>query len=185
MAAISAYDALKAPTSYITTYSQKFDALLGNGIPIGSVTEVVAMAGLGKTQIMMQLCANVSIPSQFNGIQGSAVYIDTEGSFVASRMAQIANTTTNFLNSNQNANINVEDSLSNIQIYRCFSIADLLAALAQLEQLIINNNVKLVCIDSIAYLFRSCVDMKERSRLLQGISTKLKRLASKFNLAVL
>ena len=184
MAAISAYDALKAPIAYITTYSKNLDSLLGSGIPIGSVTEFVAMAGLGKTQIMMQLCANTSIPKELNGVQGTAVYIDTEGSFVASRMAQIADSTARFLKETCNSTLSTQQILATIQIYRCFNIADLLASITNLEQTLTGTEVKLLCIDSIAYLFRSCIDMKERSRILQSISAKLKRMASKFNMAV-
>ena len=39
----------------------------------------------------LQLCTNVTVPSQFGGIEGEALFIDTEGSFVIQRLAQIGN----------------------------------------------------------------------------------------------
>lgn len=38
----------------------------------------------------MQLCVDATIPECFGGVEGQAVYIDTEGSFVPKRAAQIA-----------------------------------------------------------------------------------------------
>ena len=41
----------------------------------------------------MQLCVNVQIPEQIGGLEGQAVYIDTEGSFISKRVIEIANAT--------------------------------------------------------------------------------------------
>ena len=38
----------------------------------------------------LQLCVDVQIPEVFDGLQGQAVYIDTEGSFLVDRLADIA-----------------------------------------------------------------------------------------------
>lgn len=38
----------------------------------------------------MQLCINVQIPKSIGGVGGEALYIDSEGSFVVDRLAQIA-----------------------------------------------------------------------------------------------
>ena len=38
----------------------------------------------------MQLCVDVQIPQCFGGCGGEAVYIDTEGSFIAHRVADMA-----------------------------------------------------------------------------------------------
>lgn len=105
MLAISAFDALlkEEQSPVITTYASSLDKQLGGGIPIGTVTEICGMAGLGKTQLWylgltsMQLCANVQIPQSCDGVGGSCLYLDTEGSFVASRMAQIAGSMTEWI----------------------------------------------------------------------------------------
>ncbi len=56
-----------------------FQSFIADGVP-----------GIGKTQFGIQLACDVQIPSQFGGLQGQAVYIDTEGSFLPERVAQIA-----------------------------------------------------------------------------------------------
>ena len=38
----------------------------------------------------MQLCVDVQIPEAFGGLGGEAVYIDTEGSMIVDRLADIA-----------------------------------------------------------------------------------------------
>ena len=38
----------------------------------------------------MQIAVDVQIPSVFKGVGGQALYIDTEGSFMAERLAQMA-----------------------------------------------------------------------------------------------
>ena len=63
------------------------------GIPLKKIAELAGAAGLGKTQLCMQLCVNVQIPEQIGGLEGQAVYIDTEGSFISKRVIEIANAT--------------------------------------------------------------------------------------------
>lgn len=41
----------------------------------------------------MQIAVDVQIPNQFGGLQGEAVYIDTEGSFIVERLVDIAKAT--------------------------------------------------------------------------------------------
>ena len=65
--------------------------LSSGGIPLGKITEVCGAAGVGKTQLCMQMCASVQIPQSLGGLEGQAVYIDTEGSFVTSRVVEITN----------------------------------------------------------------------------------------------
>ena len=113
----TAYDLLKAEeqkaTHSITTMSIKFDQILGGlkfnwfylmdscwnfccvkgGVPLGKIVEVCGAAGLGKTQISIQLCVNVQIPECVGGLGGQAVYIDTEGSFMSNRAIEIAQAT--------------------------------------------------------------------------------------------
>ena len=60
------------------------------GVPLGKIVEVCGAAGLGKTQISIQLCVNVQIPECVGGLGGQAVYIDTEGSFMSNRAIEIA-----------------------------------------------------------------------------------------------
>jgi RAD51-like protein 2 len=63
---------------------------MNGGVHLGEVTEFCGVPGVGKTQMSMQLALTVQIPNCFGGTEGQAVYIDTEGSFVVERVAQMA-----------------------------------------------------------------------------------------------
>ncbi len=65
----------------ISTGSQELDDLLGGGVETGSVIEFFGEFRTGKTQIMHQLCVNVQLNEDKGGIEGRALYIDTEGTF--------------------------------------------------------------------------------------------------------
>lgn len=51
---------------------------------------VGGVPGVGKTQVGLQLAVDVQLPPCFGGVGGSAVYIDTEGSFMAERVHAMA-----------------------------------------------------------------------------------------------
>jgi RAD51-like protein 2 len=96
----SAYDMMKeaeakavSTVPCITTLSSGLDTVLGGGVYTGKLTEVCGAAGLGKTQLCMQLCVNVQIPRRFGGLGAKAVYVDTEGSFSSKRLVEIAGAT--------------------------------------------------------------------------------------------
>jgi len=74
----------------VPTGSGQIDALLGGGVNRGNLTEFCGAPGVGKTQVGMQLSVNVQRPALLGGIDGSAVYIDTEGSFSALRAQDMA-----------------------------------------------------------------------------------------------
>jgi RAD51-like protein 2 len=44
--------------------------LLGGGIPLGEVTELCGIPGVGKTQFGMQLALDVQIPESLGGVMG-------------------------------------------------------------------------------------------------------------------
>ena len=61
------------------------------------MTELCGVAGAGKTQFCMQLAVDVTIPEEFGGVGGQAVYVDTEGSLVVERLAEMAAATVQHL----------------------------------------------------------------------------------------
>jgi RAD51-like protein 1 len=63
------------------------DAHLGGGLPPCAVTELVGRAGVGKTQLCLAVAARALIDGASFGAR--VVYIDTEGSFSASRLMQL------------------------------------------------------------------------------------------------
>ena len=69
----------------IITFCREIDQLLGGGIALGELTEIAGSPGAGKTQWGMQLSVNACLPQFAGGVQGEAVYVDTEGSFSPER----------------------------------------------------------------------------------------------------
>jgi RAD51-like protein 2 len=74
----------------IVTFCKAIDMLLGGGFARAEVTEVAGVPGVGKTQISMQLCVDARLPKEYGGIEGEAVYIDSEGSFSPERCFKLA-----------------------------------------------------------------------------------------------
>jgi RAD51-like protein 2 len=99
---------------------------------------VCGAAGVGKTQICMQQCVNVQIAASMGGLGGQAVYIDTEGSFVSGRAAEIAQATVRALAAKQprENNFSVESVMSNIFLYRCVDHVQLISVVNNLGRLI-------------------------------------------------
>ena len=62
------------------------DELLGGGVETQSITEVYGEFGAGKSQITHQLCVNVQLPAEQGGLEGRAVFIDSEDTFRPERI---------------------------------------------------------------------------------------------------
>ena len=74
----------------LTTNSSTLDEILAGGIEPGSVTEFYGEYRTGKTQIAHQLCVDVQLPYEDGGLEGNALYIDTEATFRPERIIQMA-----------------------------------------------------------------------------------------------
>ncbi|WP_331235516.1 DNA repair and recombination protein RadA [Natronorarus salvus] len=62
------------------------DDLLGGGVETQSITEVYGEFGAGKSQVTHQLSVNVQLPREHGGLEGSAIFIDTEDTFRPERI---------------------------------------------------------------------------------------------------
>ncbi|KAF8796082.1 DNA repair protein RAD51 like protein [Argiope bruennichi] len=189
----SAFDVLldEKSRSPITTSCKSFDFILNGGIPMKKITELCGCPGAGKTQMCMQLCVNVQIPKSLGGIDGEAFYIDTEGSFMAQRLLQIANASVNECKSKSTdsdvKNFTVEKILKGVYYYPCKSYIELIARVNLLNQFLEEHKkVSLIILDSIAFHFRYGFDgsYSLRARLLNGIVQTLVKVANDHNVAV-
>ncbi|CAI5973069.1 unnamed protein product [Closterium sp. NIES-65] len=88
----SAWELLEAERGRgrVQTMCAELDAMLGGGVALQELTEICGPPGVGKTQLGMQLAINVQTPAVLGGVEGEAVYIDTEGSFMVERAAEMA-----------------------------------------------------------------------------------------------
>ncbi len=129
----------------ITTGSQELDDLLGGGVETGSVIEFFGEFRTGKTQIMHQLCVNVQLNEEKGGIEGRALYIDTEGTFRPERIIQMA----------EGLDLDHKKVLKNIIFGRAYNSDHQVLLIKEAANLIKEQNVKLIVVDSLIGHFRS------------------------------
>lgn len=163
----------------ITTSSENLDELIGGGVETQAITEFFGGFGSGKTQVGLQLAVNVQKPVKKGGLNGSAVYIDTENTFRPHRVKMLA----------EAAGVDPEEALENIKIARAFSSDHQILLTEKVPELIKSGvNVKLLVVDSLMGLFRveyiGRGTLAERQQKLNRYLHILQRLADRFNLAV-
>ncbi|XP_043106119.1 DNA repair protein RAD51 homolog 3 [Puntigrus tetrazona] len=178
----------------IVTFCSALDDALGGGVPVGKTTEICGAPGVGKTQLCMQLAVDVQIPVCFGGLGGKALYIDTEGSFLVQRVADMAEAAVQHCtllgeDTEQRQaleELTVEKILSNLFLVRCHDYVELLAEVYLLPDFLSEHpEVRLVVIDSIAFPFRhDFEDLSQRTRLLNGLAQQLIQLATQHSVAV-
>ncbi|KNC84072.1 hypothetical protein SARC_03700 [Sphaeroforma arctica JP610] len=141
------------------------------GVQRGAITEFSGAPGCGKTQLCMQLAVNACLKAEFGGVGGEAVYIDTEGSFVVDRIAEIALAALVETGSEDS----VSSVLSAIHYFRVQNHLEQLALLYQIPSFIeAHPKVCVVVIDSIAFHFRGKAnDIGSRTRLLHQMAQSL------------
>ncbi|MFX1420127.1 MAG: DNA repair and recombination protein RadA [Promethearchaeota archaeon] len=129
----------------VTTGSQELDDLLGGGVETGSVIEFFGEFRTGKTQIMHQLCVNVQLSEEKGGIEGKALYIDTEGTFRPERIIQMA----------EGLDLDHKKVLKNIVFGRAYNSDHQILLIKEATNLIKEQNIKLIVVDSLIGHFRS------------------------------
>jgi len=159
----------------LTTGSKKLDALLGGGIETQAITEFYGEYGSGKSQIAHQLCVNVQLPIEEGGLDGGALYIDTENTFRVERISQMA----------RHMGLDPEDVLKHIILAEAYTSDHQMFLLENSDKVIKENNIKLIIIDSLTAHFRSEYigreSLAERQQKLNQHMHKLIRLARAFN----
>ncbi|GAB5580850.1 DNA repair protein RAD51 homolog 3 isoform X1 [Prionailurus iriomotensis] len=182
--------------SFIITFCSALDNILGGGIPLTKTTEICGVPGVGKTQLCMQLAVDVQIPECFGGVEGEAVFIDTEGSFMVDRVVDLATACIQHLHLIAEAHMGeehpkaledftLENILSHIYYFRCRDYTELLAQVYLLPDFLSEHSkVRLVIVDGIAFPFRHDLDdLSLRSRLLNGLAQQMISLANNHRLA--
>jgi DNA repair protein RadA len=101
----------------IKTGSKSFDDLLGGGMESQSIVELYGEFGSGKTQVAHQLAVNVQLSRELGGLNGSAIFIDTENTFRPERVAQMVKG----LPPKPDANWDPDEFLKHIHVARAFN----------------------------------------------------------------
>jgi DNA repair protein RadA len=149
---------LRRNQKFLTTGCDSLDELMTRqdqvgqpkGLPTESITELTGENGSGKSQLCHQLCVTVQLPLEAGGLDGNALYIDTEQVFTPSRVIQISNRFSNLLGDKKGAKI-----LDGITYAEAYTSDHQAALLAGAEDVIKENNVKLIIIDSLTGNFRA------------------------------
>jgi RAD51-like protein 2 len=158
--ALDIFNAYKQYNGYISTSSNQLDRILNGGIQFGKVTEICGSAGIGKTQFCIQLCINVQLCVE----NSKAIYIDTEGSFMTNRVFEIATESIKQAQDCPSA-LDAKKLMSNIFLFRCTENIQLMSIINNLNFFLNEQKtVKLIVLDSLAYLFRY-TDIKDSSSM--------------------
>ena len=163
----------------LTTGSKKLDILLGGGIETQAITEFYGEYGSGKSQIAHQLCVNVQLPLERGGLDGGALYIDTENTFRIERISQMA----------EHVGLDPQEAFKRIILAEAYTSDHQIFLLENADRIIKENNIKLIIIDSLTAHFRSEYigreNLAERQQRLNQHMHKLIRLARAFNAVAL
>jgi len=161
-----------------STASKNLDKLLGGGIETQALTEFIGEFGSGKTQACLMLSVMVQLPTEKGGLDGKAVYIDTEGTFIPERVFQIASA----------LGLDPHQTLGNIFLARAYNSSHQSLLIEHLPKFCPENHVKLVVVDSMISHFRGEYlgreNLSERQQQLNSQLHKLLRLTEAFNLSV-
>ena len=157
---------------------KSIDSLI-KGFETGCITEVFGEYGTGKTQLALQLSVWVQKPLSEGGLEGKALYIDTEGAYSASRVAEISKA----------RGMDPQKVLGNIFYIKVSSVRELFAAVNKAELLVKEENIKLIVIDSLMHLFRiefqGRAMLAERQQKLNKLLSKLRKIAEEHDVVVL
>jgi len=161
-----------------STGSNNLNELLGGGLETQAMTELIGEYGVGKTQISLTLCVMVQLSVEQGGLNGNAVYIDTEGTFIPERVFQIA----------ESLGLDPHETLGKIFLARAYNSSHQCLLTDHLFKFCPENNVKLVVVDSMIGHFRGEYvgreNLSERQQKLNSQLHKLLRLTEAYNLAV-
>ncbi len=163
----------------LTTGSKRLDELLGRGLETQSITEFYGEYGSGKSQIAHQLCVNVQLPVERGGLNGGALYIDTENTFRTERIIQMA----------RHVGLDPNEVFKHIILAEAYTSDHQIFLLENADKVIKENNIRLIVVDSLTAHFRSEYIGREnlaaRQQKLNQHMHKLIRLARAFNAVAL
>ena len=128
-----------------------------------------------NSQICMQLCVNVQLPRERGGLEGGALYIDTEHTFRTERIVQMA----------RHVGLDPREAVKNIIYAEAFTSDHQMFLLDHADEVIKEHDIRLIIIDSLTAHFRSEYvgreSLAERQQKLSRHLHKLIRLARAFN----
>ncbi len=129
----------------ITTSSKALDELFGGGLETQSITEMYGSFRSGKTQMAHQLAVNIQRPLDEGGLESTAIYVDTEGTFRPERLVDMA----------EALGMNTEKVLKNVIWARAYNSDHQILLCDQAMEMAPEKNAKLLVVDSVMSHFRA------------------------------
>ncbi|KAE8908617.1 hypothetical protein PF005_g8120 [Phytophthora fragariae] len=171
----------------IATRLMGLDGLLGGGLQRGEVTEICGGPGTGKTQFAIHACLAAQYVVDASEEPSSAIFIDSEGSFMIERVASMAEHFIEDFRRLSTKQSTRDDLLRGITYYRVHDFLEQMEVLHSLPvYLRATTQCKLVVVDTVAFHFRhGFEDYSQRTRALDDLATFLHGVAADFDLAVL
>lgn len=170
------YRKMLAERVLLTSGCKNLDTLLRGGFRTQSITELYSEWGGGKSQLCHQLAVTVQLPKNEGGLDGGCLYLDTEQVFEPDRCVEMAK---------MFPSLDPETVCSRIQIAPAYTSKHQVLLLNHADEVIKDNNVKLIVVDSLTSHFRSEYLGREmlspRQQNLNRHMHKLKNLAVAFN----
>lgn len=164
--------------NYITTGSENLDELLHGGIPTKYTVENYGQFSSGKTQLSHQLATNVQLPEEEGGMDKGAVFVDTEETFRADRIRQMAEANGQ----------DPDEVLDRIHVARPEDGAAQEQAIKEIPSEIDMSEIGIIIVDSVMAHFRSEYsgrgELSERQDRLGSMLKALRDLASGYDVAV-
>ena len=162
----------------LTTSSNAIDGMLSGGPWSGEITEFAGGFATGKSQLCFQMCVNAGLSKDEGGLEGKVFFVDSEGTFSATRIGEIAIA----------KDLDPREVLRNIIVARALDSQHQIRIVQKISEIAEEENIKLVIIDSIAAHFRSDYIGKERlperqQKIMQHASS-LTNLAYVHNMVV-
>lgn len=159
----------------LTTGSKAIDELVGGGLETQTITEFYGEYGVGKSILCHQLAVNVQLPYEKGGLNGSALYIDTENTFRPEWIIRMA----------EPLGLDPHETAQKIIYSEAYNSDHQILLLEKADKVIKENNVRLIIVDSLTAHFRSEYlgreMLAERQQKLNSHMHRLVRLARAFN----
>lgn len=169
------YLKIRSSIEKLSTGSKSLDVLFGTGLESQSITEIYGEFGTGKSQICHQLCVNVQLPKKQGGLEGTALYIDSENTFRPERIVQVA----------KRMDVDPDQALQKVLYAEALTTDHQMQLLDNSDIQFKEHNVRLVIVDSLIAHFRSEYlgreSLAERQQKLDKHLHKLVRLIRAFN----
>lgn len=163
----------------ISTGTTSIDDLLDGGIETQAITEIYGEYGTGKTQICHTLCVMVQSPKDKGGLEGGAIYIDTEGTFRPERLHRIA----------EAKGFDPDEILENVVVAKAYNSAHQELIMEDLGRIIDKTGAKLLIVDSAVAHYRAEFlgrgTLAGRQQRLNKFMHLLLRTAETYNLAAI